>query len=941
MSGVNEIRAKFLSYFAQHQHKVVPSSPLVPHNDPTLMFTNAGMVQFKNVFTGIEKRPYVRAVTAQKCVRAGGKHNDLDNVGYTARHHTFFEMLGNFSFGDYFKDRAIELAWNLITKEFDIPAERLTVTVYAEDDQAFQLWKKIAGLPERRIIRIATSDNFWAMGDTGPCGPCSEIFYDHGEHISGGPPGSPDADGDRFVEIWNLVFMQYEQLPGGARVELPKPSIDTGMGLERIAAVLQGKHDNYKIDLFGALIQAVADHTGVDPDGPRGASHRVIADHLRASAFLIADGVLPENVGRGYVLRRIMRRAMRHAELLGAREPLMHQLVPALVHQMGQAYPELIRAKSLVTDTLELEENRFRVTLAKGLRLLENAIQEFGEPPINVGSRTQGARGSRQLPGHVAFTLQDTYGFPLDLTQDALRPRGWTVDVTEFDKLVKHQRQIARGTWTGSGETSTEAVWFTLSDKVDATDFLGYETETAEGVVAALVRDGHEVATLGKGDTGAVILNQTPFYGESGGQAADTGVMTADGVRFRVTDTQKKSGGLFVHTGVVEQGTLMPGLALTLEVDHARRTAIRANHSATHLLHEALRQVLGDHVAQKGSLVAPDRLRFDFSHPKPMSAEEIEKVEDIANDIVLQNAEVTTRLMAVDDAIASGARALFGEKYGDEVRVVAMGEAHPGANALGWSVELCGGTHVLRTGDIGIISVVGESAVGAGVRRIEALTGRVARKHANNIVQIAKTSAAELKTKLEEIPERISVLLSDRKRLERELSEAKKKLAMGAEVTTHAGSFAPAGPTFTGAAAKMEAGSFSNSGPALRGVEAKTEAGSFGGARLIGDVRFFARVVDGIDAKDLPNLADEGKKRVGSGVVAFVGVTNEGKAGLVVGVTSDLIPRLNAIELVRQGAKALGGKGGGGRPDMAQAGGPDGGKAEAALDAIAAALDGA
>ena len=918
MSGVNEIRAKFLSYFAEHQHKVVPSSPLVPQNDPTLMFTNAGMVQFKNVFTGLEKRPYLRAVTAQKCVRAGGKHNDLENVGYTARHHTFFEMLGNFSFGDYFKDRAIELAWNLITKEFDVPAERLTVTVYAEDDQAFHLWRKIAGLPERRIIRIGTSDNFWAMGDTGPCGPCSEIFYDHGEHIPGGPPGSPDADGDRFVEIWNLVFMQYEQLPGGARVELPKPSIDTGMGLERIAAVLQGTHDNYKIDLFGALIQAVADRTGVDPDGSRGASHRVIADHLRASAFLIADGVLPENVGRGYVLRRIMRRAMRHAELLGAKKPLMYQLVPSLVHQMGQAYPELTRAKSLITDTLELEENRFRVTLEKGLRLLENAIQEFGEPPTSVGSRLKGASGSKRLPGHVAFNLQDTFGFPLDLTQDALRPRGWTVDVAEFDELVKRQRQIARGTWTGSGETSTEAVWFTLREKVDATDFLGYETETAEGVIAALVRDGDEVAALGMGETGSVVLNQTPFYGESGGQVGDTGVMTAEGVRFRVTGTQKKGGGLFVHIGVVEQGTLKPGLALTLEVDHERRSEIRRNHSATHLLHEALRQVLGDHIAQKGSLVAPDRLRFDFSHPKPMTAEEIERVEDVANDIVLQNAEVTTRLMAVDDAVASGARALFGEKYGDEVRVVAMGETKPGGNAVGWSVELCGGTHVRRTGDIGIISVVGESAVGAGVRRIEALTGHEARKHTNNIIQIAKTGATQLKAKVDEMPERIVTLLDDRKRLERELSEAKKKLAISGGVSSRARVLDDSGAGHS-----------------------DTTVTNVGGSRVVGNVTLFTNVVKDFDIKDVRSLADEGKKRLGSGVVAIVSVTGDGKAGLVVGVTPDLTSRINAVELVRRGAEALGGKGGGGRPDMAQAGGPDGGKAEAALDAIAAALDGA
>jgi alanyl-tRNA synthetase len=789
-------------------------------------------------------------------------------------------MLGNFSFGDYFKDRAIELAWNLITKEFGLPAERLTITVYADDDQAFDLWKKIAGLPDRRIIRIATSDNFWAMGDTGPCGPCSEIFYDHGDHIPGGPPGSAEADGDRFIEIWNLVFMQYEQQPGGVRIELPKPSIDTGMGLERIAAVLQGTHDNYAIDLFGALIQAVTDRTGVDADGPHKASHRVIADHLRATSFLIADGVLPSNEGRGYVLRRIMRRAMRHAELLGAKDPLMYRLVPTLVREMGQAYPELLRAEALITETLKLEETRFRKTLERGLAILDEETASL-------------ERGDR-LKGEVAFTLYDTFGFPLDLTQDALRPRGIAVDLAAFNGLMERQREMARASWAGSGEAATETVWFALREKVGATEFLGYETESAEGVVAALVRDGKEVAALAKGETGAVVLNQTPFYGESGGQVGDTGLMMADGVRFRVTDTQKKAGDLFVHSGVVEEGALKPGLALALEVDGRRRGAIRANHSATHLLHEALRQVLGDHVAQKGSLVAPERLRFDFSHPKPMSAEEIERVEDIANDIVLQNAPVTTRLMAVDDAIASGARALFGEKYGDEVRVVAMGEA---SNALGWSVELCGGTHVRRTGDIGIVSVVGESAVGAGVRRLEALTGRAARKAANGNTHIAKAAAAELRVQLEEVPERVAALLDDRKRLERELSDARRKLAM--------------------------------SGGTRSGED---------GVRQVGDIKLLARTVSGIEIKDLKSLADDGKKQVGSGVVAIVGVTGEGKAGIVVGVTPDLVARFNAVELVRRGAEALGGKGGGGRPDMAQAGGPDGGKAEAALDAIAAAL---
>jgi alanyl-tRNA synthetase len=882
MSGVNEIRSNFLDYFAKAGHQVVPSSPLVPRNDPTLMFTNAGMVQFKNVFTGLEKRPYTRAVSAQKCVRAGGKHNDLDNVGYTARHHTFFEMLGNFSFGDYFKDRAIELAWNLITKEFGLPKDRLLITVYIDDDEAFNLWRKIAGLPESKIIRIAGADNFWAMGDTGPCGPCSEIFYDHGEHIPGGPPGSVDADGDRFIEIWNLVFMQYEQVDAKTRHDLPKPSIDTGMGLERMAAVLQGTHDNYATDLFRSLIKAVADATGVDPDGPKKVSHRVIADHLRATSFLIAEGVLPSNEGRGYVLRRIMRRAMRHAELLGARDPLMWKLVPALVREMGAAYPELHHAETLITETLKLEETRFRRTLERGLGILD--------------AETKKLKSGDKLKGETAFTLYDTYGFPLDLTQDALRPRGIGVDLDGFNAAMERQREKARASWSGSGDAATESVWFALREKAGASEFLGYETERAEGVVQALVRDGEEIEALKAGESGAVVLNQTPFYAESGGQIGDTGMISGDGVRFRVTDTQKKAGDVFVHIGTVEQGTLKTGIAVALEVDHARRSAIRANHSATHLLHEALRQVLGDHVAQKGSLVAPDRLRFDFSHPKPITAEELARVEDIANDIVLQNSPVTTRLMALDDARASGARALFGEKYGDEVRVVAMGES---SNALGWSVELCGGTHVARTGDIGLIAGLSDSGVAAGVRRLEAFTGRTARKNVNNIIQLAKSAAAELRAPLEEMPGRLAGLLEERKRLERELSDARKKLAMGGG-----------------------------------------KAGGADGARMIGDIKLLARAVSGIEIKDLKSLADEGKKQVGSGVVAIVGVTGEGKAGIVVGVTDDLTKRFSAVDLVRKGAEALGGKGGGGRPDMAQAGGPDGGKADAALAAIEQALGG-
>ncbi|HEY8267126.1 MAG TPA: alanine--tRNA ligase [Xanthobacteraceae bacterium] len=882
MSGVNEIRSTFLDYFAKDGHAVVPSSPLVPRNDPTLMFTNAGMVQFKNVFTGVEKRPYVRAVTAQKCVRAGGKHNDLDNVGYTARHHTFFEMLGNFSFGDYFKDHAIELAWNLVTKTFGLSKEKLIATVYIDDDDAFKLWKKIAGLPESRILRISGSDNFWAMGELGPCGPCSEIFYDHGAQIAGGPPGSADQEGDRFIEIWNLVFMQYEQLAGGKRVDLPKPSIDTGMGLERFAAVLQGTHDNYEIDLFGALIRASVDATGVAAEGPAKASHRVIADHLRASAFLVADGVLPSNEGRGYVLRRIMRRAMRHAQLLGARDPLMWRLVPVLVREMGQAYPELVRAEALISETLKLEETRFRKTLERGLVILDEA--------------TKGLKPGDKLKGETAFTLYDTYGFPLDLTQDALRPRNIAVDTDAFAKSMERQREKARGSWAGSGEAATETVWFGLREKLGATEFLGYETEKAEGAVTALVKGGAEAKELKSGEEGAVLVNQTPFYGESGGQVGDTGTLSAEGVRFRVTDTQKRAGELIVHLGKVEQGTLKPGLALALEVDYARRSDIRRNHSATHLLHEALRQVLGDHVAQKGSLVAPDRLRFDFAHPKPISDDELSKVEDIANTKVIENSAITTRLMAVDDAIASGARALFGEKYGDEVRVVAMGV---GGNQMGWSVELCGGTHVRRTGDIGLVAVVAESAVASGVRRVEALTGAAARHHLAGEARGLRDVAALMKAPVAEVPARVEGLLDERRKLERELSEARKKLAMG------------------GGAKSAE-----------------------DGVRKVGDVKLLARAVSGVETKDLKSLADEGKKQIGSGIVAFVGVNEEGRASIVVGVTADLTPRFDAVALVKKGAEILGGKGGGGRPDMAQAGGPDGAKADAALAAIEAAIGG-
>jgi alanyl-tRNA synthetase len=884
MSGVNEIRSHFLQFFKENGHEVVPSSSLVPRNDPTLMFTNAGMVQFKNVFTGVERRPYHRAATSQKCVRAGGKHNDLDNVGYTARHHTFFEMLGNFSFGDYFKPLAIELAWKLITRDFGLPRDKLTVTVYHDDDEAFDLWKKIAGLPEDRIVRIATSDNFWAMGDTGPCGPCSEIFYDHGPSIPGGPPGSADADGDRFIEIWNLVFMQYETLPGGERVPLPRPSIDTGMGLERLAAVLQGKHDNYDIDLMRALIRASAEATGVDPDGPQKVSHRVIADHLRASAFLVADGVLPSNEGRGYVLRRIMRRAMRHAQLLGARDPLMWRLVPALTREMGQAYPELVRAEALIEETLKLEETRFRATLARGLAILEDETRELA-PGAN-------------LAGETAFKLYDTYGFPLDLTQDALRARGLGVDLEGFQSAMERQRAEARRAWAGSGEAATETLWFALKERVGATEFLGYETETAEGVVTALVKDGAEVGSLGPGETGLVVLNQTPFYAESGGQVGDVGTMSAPGVSALVTDVKKKLGDVFAHVVTVEQGRLEVAAALGLQVDHANRSAIRANHSATHLLHEALRIVLGDHVAQKGSLVAPERLRFDFAHNKPVSAEELSRVEDIANAIVLKNEPVTTRLMGLDEARASGARALFGEKYGDEVRVVSMGTIEAGDNGpRPYSIELCGGTHVRRTGDIGLVSITAESAVAAGVRRLEAQTRDGARRRLNEEARAFVELAQRLRSPPAEAADRLESLIEDKRRLERELAEAKRKLAMGGG--TAGGGDAP---------------------------------------REVAGVKFYARAVEGVDMKDLKSLADEAKAKVGSGVVAIAATAADGKASLVVAVTPDLTGRFNAVDLVRLGAAALGGKGGGGRPDMAQAGGPDGARAGEALAAIEAGL---
>jgi alanyl-tRNA synthetase len=873
----NDIRATFLDYFAGQGHQVVASSPLVPRNDPTLMFVNSGMVQFKNVFTGQEKRAYTRATTAQKCVRAGGKHNDLDNVGYTARHHTFFEMLGNFSFGDYFKPVAIEHAWTLLTRDFALPRERLLVTVFSEDEEAADLWRRIAGLPDQKIIRIPTSDNFWRMGDTGPCGPCSEIFYDHGPEVAGGPPGSKEEDGDRFIEIWNLVFMQYEEGPPGTRVALPRPSIDTGMGLERFAAILQGKHNNYDTDTLRALVLASAEATGQPPDGPFQASHRVVADHLRSVSFLMADGVLPSNEGRGYVLRRIMRRAMRHLHMMGTREPVFYRLVPALVRQMGVAYPELGRAEPLIVETLRLEEGRFKAMLERGLGLLAEETARLGD--------------GQALPGAVAFRLYDTYGFPLDLTQDALREQGRAVDTVGFDTAMAEQRVRARAAWAGSGEAATERVWFDLRERLGGTEFLGYSTEIAEAEIRALVVGGVPAERAAPGTEVAVLLNQTPFYAESGGQVGDAGSITGpDGLRITVTDTQKKLGDVFVHLGRVAAGEARVGTPVVADVDHLRRGAIRAHHSATHLLHEALRRRLGTHVAQKGSLNAPDRLRFDVSQPTPITRDDLAWVEAEVNARIRENSEVTTRLMTPDAAVQLGAMALFGEKYGDEVRVVAMGEGE--GNKLAYSIELCGGTHVRRTGDIGTFRITGEAAVSAGIRRIEAVTGAAALAAIAESDRHLAEAAAALRVAPGELAERVGALVEDRRRLERMVTELQRKLATG------------------GGTASVEE---------------------------IGGVKLAARDMGEVPARDLKSLAEAIRQQLGSGVVALVS-SAEGKASIVVAVSPDLTGRFSAIELVRVASLAVGGKGGGGRPDMAQAGGPNGGDAAAALEAVRAAI---
>ena len=883
MTSTNEIRRSFLEYFGSQGHEVVQSAPLVPYNDPTLMFTNAGMVPFKNVFTGLETRATPRATSSQKCVRAGGKHNDLDNVGYTARHHTFFEMLGNFSFGDYFKEQAITHAWTLLTREWGLPKDKLLATVYHTDDEAFALWQKIAGLPEDRIIRIPTKDNFWAMGDDGPCGPCSEIFFDHGEGIAGGPPGSPDEDGDRFIEIWNLVFMQFEQTAGEIVGNLPKPSIDTGMGLERIAAVLQGEHDNYDTDTFKALIAASESLTGVKAAGDQTASHRVIADHLRSTSFLLADGVLPSNEGRGYVLRRIMRRAMRHAHLLGAKDPLMHRLVPALVAEMGQAYPELGRAQALIEETLQREEIQFRRTLSNGLKLLDEA----------TGDMASGG----ELPGETAFKLYDTFGFPYDLTEDALRARNIGVDRAGFDAAMARQKAAARAAWKGSGEAAAGEVWFDIAEEFGATEFTGYTSLEGEAQVVAIVKEGKRLKKAEAGETGIYfVTNQTPFYAESGGQTGDGGSFaTPGGASGEVMRTDKPLGRLHAHFATVNGAALAVGDIIRLSVFESRRDAIRANHSATHLLHAALRNRLGGHVTQKGSLVAEDRLRFDFSHQAPLSPDDIKAIEAEVNAEIRHNETVSTRLMTPDDAIAAGAMALFGEKYGDEVRVLSMGRLHQGRN---YSVELCGGTHVRATGDIGLFRIVSEGAVSSGVRRIEALTGEGARQWLVGREDALKGAASLLRTTPDEVEARVAALLDERRKLERELAEAKKALALGG-----GGGAAPAAD------------------------------------EEIGGVKFAGQVLEGLDPKDLRGLLDQAKQRLGSGVAAIVAV-NEGKASIATAVTDDLTGTISAVDLVRAGVEALGGKGGGGRPDMAQGGGPDGSKAAAAIAAVRAVLAG-
>ena len=886
MPTLNDIRSTFLDFYARQGHKVLPSSPLVPRNDPTLMFVNSGMVQFKNLFTGVETQDYTRAATAQKCVRAGGKHNDLDNVGYTARHHTFFEMMGNFSFGDYFKQEAIVYAWEMLTKEFCIPKEKLIVTVYHDDHEAAEIWKKVAGFSDDKIIRIETDDNFWMMGPTGPCGPSSEIFYDHGEHIWGGPPGSADEDGDRFVEIWNLVFMQFEQFEDGNRAPLLSQSIDTGMGIERVAALLQGTNDNYSTDLIRSLIEASANATSSDPDGPDKTHHRVIADHLRSTSFLIADGVLPSKDGRGYVLRRIMRRAMRHAHLIGAEDPLLHRLVPSLVQQMGAAYPELVQAQAMIEETLLQEETRFRTTLDRGLKLLEDEISQL--------------RPGGSLPGKTAFKLYDTFGFPLDLTQDALRDEKMTVDTEGFDVAMSEQKAKARAAWSGSGEIADDSMWFDLLDTHGATEFLGYDAEKSEGQLLALVEVTKELKTVSVGATVQLIFNQTPFYAESGGQVGDTGQIKTDTGTLKITDT-RKSAELIIHMGTVLEGSVSVGQFAQLAVDQTRRSQIRANHSATHLLHEALRRSLGEHVAQRGSLNDHDRLRFDFSHGQALTPKQLEEVQAEVNKYIRQKSHVETRIMTPDDARAIGAQALFGEKYGDEVRVISMGyleRSKKGTTSNTYSLELCGGTHVRQTGDIGCFILLGDAASSAGVRRIEAVTGSTANTYIQSQQSIISEAANILKVQNSDLTVRAKQLVDERKALKNEVTDLRRNLAMSG------------------------------------GAGAQTSKPINVAGRL-----FLAEVLQGVTGRDLPTLIDNKKAELKSGAVLLI-AESDGKIAVAAGVTKDLTDTLSAVDMVTIAVSELGGKGGGGRADMAQGGAQSAKNAAQAINAVKQMIEG-
>ncbi len=872
---LKDIRSTYLNFFAKNGHKVIPSSSLVPDNDPSLMFTNSGMVQFKNIFTGNETRDYTRATTSQKSVRAGGKHNDLDSVGYDVRHHTFFEMLGNFSFGDYFKDDAIAWAWELLTKEFCMPKDRLAVTIYHNDDEAHDIWKKVSGLPEDRIIRIATKDNFWQMGDTGPCGPCSEIFYDHGPEVWGGLPGTPEEDGDRWIEIWNLVFDQFEDLPDGTRIPLKRPSIDTGMGLERMSAILQGVHSNFEIDIFQNLIGAIANLANSDPNGPLKASHNVIADHLRAMSFLIADGVLPSNEGRGYVLRRIMRRAMRHVHLLGVNEPMMYKLLPALQKEMGEAYPELYRAEALITETLKTEESRFIKTMEKGLKLLD-------EETANL------SKGDK-LSGETAFKLYDTYGFPLDLTQDALKNKGIDVDTKGFDEAMERQKAEARKNWAGSGDAGTEKIWFECQDKLGATEFLGYNTLKTEAEITGLVQDGKSVDEVTSGEF-YLLSNQTPFYGECGGQVGDIGVIKNKDFEAEVTDTKRKLNDLFVHICKLKSGTVKVHSFASFEVDEKNRNDIRANHSVTHLVHKALRTILGEHVTQKGSRVAADGMRFDISHPRQITAEELQMAEDMVNDAIRHDYQVVTRIMTPDEAVKCGAMALFGEKYGDEVRVVSMEDE----NGV-YSMELCGGTHVFNTGNIGYFNIVSESAVAAGVRRIECVTGHGAEKYVQSLENKLRHLGTMLKSNINDIEQRIQNLMEEKKKLEADIFNLKKSFVSN------------------------------------KTADNKEKIAQVGG------INFVAKIVDNIPAKELKAFVDEIKEQIKSGIIVLISKT-DGKASVVIGVTDDLKDKHPATALIKEIAPYVGAQGGGGRPDMAQTGGSDISNIESGIESLKAKI---